>query len=227
MSKQDRQGARTPADLERKYSFGKSFAEVMGFASDAQDAAREATDAAASAAGAVGELDKKLTQEEIFNRLTNNGQAHGIYRDPETGEIYINASYLASGVISSADGTVQIDLGNNKVIIATSISGRVGKLELDADGIIGYGWDSVSSAYYKTLRIDPGGKTAGNVEEYTMITSESSGAGLAVASGKVGTPTLLGSPVSGTEIRGTSIKIGGKTVSWKDNGDGTFTLVGG
>ena len=36
MSKQDRQGVRTPADLERKYNFGKTFAEVMGMASDAQ-----------------------------------------------------------------------------------------------------------------------------------------------------------------------------------------------
>lgn len=27
MSKQDRQGVRTPADLERKYSFGQSFAQ--------------------------------------------------------------------------------------------------------------------------------------------------------------------------------------------------------
>lgn len=36
MSKQDRQGARTPADLERKYNFGKTFAELMGLALDAQ-----------------------------------------------------------------------------------------------------------------------------------------------------------------------------------------------
>lgn len=35
--KQDRQGARTPADLERKYQFGKRFAEIMGVALDAQN----------------------------------------------------------------------------------------------------------------------------------------------------------------------------------------------
>lgn len=35
--KQDRQGARTPADLERKYKFGKQFAEIMGIATDARD----------------------------------------------------------------------------------------------------------------------------------------------------------------------------------------------
>lgn len=37
MSKQDRQGARTPADLERKYNFGKTFAEILGIATDARD----------------------------------------------------------------------------------------------------------------------------------------------------------------------------------------------
>lgn len=36
--KMDRQGARTPADLERKYQFGKRFAEIMGVALDAQKA---------------------------------------------------------------------------------------------------------------------------------------------------------------------------------------------
>lgn len=37
MSKQDRQGARTAADLERRYNFGKTFAEVLGIASDTRD----------------------------------------------------------------------------------------------------------------------------------------------------------------------------------------------
>lgn len=41
MSKQDRQGARTPADLERKYNFGKTFAELMGLALDAQKSVRQ------------------------------------------------------------------------------------------------------------------------------------------------------------------------------------------
>lgn len=37
MSKQDRQGVRTAADLERKYNFDKTFAELMGIATDARD----------------------------------------------------------------------------------------------------------------------------------------------------------------------------------------------
>lgn len=47
--KQDRQGARTLADLERKYNFGRSFAEVIGIATDARNA--------------TAELDKKLAKE--------------------------------------------------------------------------------------------------------------------------------------------------------------------
>lgn len=47
--KQDRQGARTLADLERKYNFGRNFAEVIGIATDARNAATK--------------LDEKLTKE--------------------------------------------------------------------------------------------------------------------------------------------------------------------
>jgi hypothetical protein len=35
--KQDRQGVRTVTDLERKYNFGKTFAELLGIANDARD----------------------------------------------------------------------------------------------------------------------------------------------------------------------------------------------
>lgn len=45
MSKQDRQGVRTPADIERKYNLGnltKSFADYMGVASDERDAVERA-----------------------------------------------------------------------------------------------------------------------------------------------------------------------------------------
>jgi hypothetical protein len=40
--KQDRQGARTVQDLERKYQFNRKFSEVMGVASDAKSSADSA-----------------------------------------------------------------------------------------------------------------------------------------------------------------------------------------
>lgn len=85
-SKQDRTYARTATDLERKYNFGKSFGEVYGLIDEAKRIAKEAEDA-------VNNLDTELDQEEVFNRLTNNGQAQGIYRT-EDGDIYINGKYV-------------------------------------------------------------------------------------------------------------------------------------
>lgn len=89
-SKQDRQGARTPADLERKYNFGKTFEEVYGIAKSAQKSASEAT-------VYVDKLDNSLNQEEIFKRLTTNDNGEkmqGVFM--EDGEMYINAKYIAN-----------------------------------------------------------------------------------------------------------------------------------
>lgn len=91
--KQDRQAPRNPTQLEHKYGFGRQFAEVMGVATDAQQR--------------VVRLDAGLTQEEIMNRLTNHGAAQGIYRTDE-GEIFMNGSYIKSGLVE-AD---RIDTGN-------------------------------------------------------------------------------------------------------------------
>lgn len=92
-SKQDGVNPRTASDIERKYNFGKSFAEVMGYASTAQKAAETAQEAANKANQALDGLD----QEAIFNLLTNNSEEQGIYR--KDGKIYINASYIKSGTI--------------------------------------------------------------------------------------------------------------------------------
>ncbi|WP_303251635.1 phage tail spike protein [uncultured Senegalimassilia sp.] len=42
--------------------------------------------------------DELLTQTEVFNRLTNNGATKGIYMT--NGQLYVNATYLKSGIIS-------------------------------------------------------------------------------------------------------------------------------
>lgn len=86
--KQDRTGARTPADIERKYNFSKSFSEVMGIATDARTKAE-------TASKKVTELDENLTAEEIFNRLTDNGEKQGVFTY-ENGEVYINAKYITA-----------------------------------------------------------------------------------------------------------------------------------
>ena len=62
--KQDRVYTRTAAQLKQEMNFGESFAEVMGIATDARKAAELAQDAAENPSA-------KLTQDEIFNLLTD------------------------------------------------------------------------------------------------------------------------------------------------------------
>lgn len=71
----------------------------------------------------VDSVDKKLTQEDIFNRLTNNGASQGMFI--EDGNVYFNATYIKSGEIStdliksgklsSKDGSVYFDLNNSEI----------------------------------------------------------------------------------------------------------------
>lgn len=68
LSKQDRQGARTPADLERRHAFGRSFAEVAGIASDARTQAENAS--VATAAEVINAINTSAEVIEIkSNRL--------------------------------------------------------------------------------------------------------------------------------------------------------------
>lgn len=71
----------------------------------------------------IDAVDKKLTQEDIFNRLTNNGASQGMFI--EDGNVYFNATYIKSGEIStdliksgklsSKDGSVYFDLNNSEI----------------------------------------------------------------------------------------------------------------
>lgn len=68
---------------------------------------------------AVDDLNKALTQEDIFNRLTNNGKTQGIYI--ENGDLYVNATYIKSGKLTlggknNEHGTLEIIDNSGKVI---------------------------------------------------------------------------------------------------------------
>lgn len=83
---------------------------------------------------AISEYDTSLGQPEIFNKLTNNGKNKGIYI--QNGELYVNASYILSGVlagklingkglnVTDKDGqvTLKIDDYGNVYIKATEFS---------------------------------------------------------------------------------------------------------
>lgn len=59
------------------------------------------------------DLDENLDQREVFNRLTNNGQTQGIYLSG--GLLYINASYIETGIISDRLGRNTWNLSTGKL----------------------------------------------------------------------------------------------------------------
>lgn len=246
MSKQDRVASRTAEDVERKYNFGKTFAEVFGLAEDARNAAEVAQNAANEATEAVGGLD----QTEIFNLLTNNGELKGLFM--KDGELYINASYLVTGVIKSENGKLVIDLsGATEPTFNTGISTNGLTIRGDSAGAQNlvkiealknsYGSWQAQGTFYST-----NGKSLVSLTESFSTDGVPIGSGMRFSSqdnsrslnvyasnGLCGVSLFKdGSSIGALQVLsdGTSNltinKINGKTVSWKDNGDGTFTLIG-
>lgn len=248
MSKQDRQGPRTPAALEQKYQFGKSFAEMFGLATDAQNAAEQAKEALAG-----------LTQQEIFNRLTNNGEDHGLYL--QEGKIYFNAQYIMSGTFTTQaevflePGLEELDtMVNHYLGIEPIPSSRIALYDFNNDGIVNtVDWMLCLQAMNRyesladwsgavkstvTVTIDAGTKAItvtgtnmwGREIEYFF---GAEGAKIDTLQGNVAVTGKLsvGGAVrfegNGSEAK-MAIGFDGtpKSISWKDNGDGTFTLIG-
>lgn len=79
---------------------------------------------------------EKVTQEELFNKLTNNGTAQGLFF--VNGQIFINAAYLASGtiqadliksgVLASKDGSFNLNLDTGEF----TITGMASQADLNA-----------------------------------------------------------------------------------------------
>ncbi len=78
---------------------------VNTYLSNARSAqhAIEQQDAKSMAQGLLNNYDDAMTQMKIFNLLTNNGAEQGIYM--KDNKVYINASYLAAGIIADITNT--------------------------------------------------------------------------------------------------------------------------
>lgn len=68
---------------------------------------------------AVDDLDTSLDQQEVFNRLTNNGKAQGIIL--QNGQLYINAEYIQSlilkvGGVNNENGTFEVYNGSGVLV---------------------------------------------------------------------------------------------------------------
>lgn len=159
------------------------------------------------------------TQQDIFNKLTQNGKLQGLYM--KDGQLYVNASYLMSGVIDAA----VVKVVN---LIAEKLTSTMDKSTLSIDGseirltMEGCG-DTVSlrnwsdgTPYLYMRQYDDDGKEVGR-SQFGACRMQIGGTWASPILGFYTSPegeaTLS---LSGTE----------KTISWKNNGDGTFTLIG-
>ena len=256
MSKQDRVAPRTAADIERKYNFRQTFAEFAGLVSDAEKAAMEAEAAAKAASDAVKNLNNELDQDEIFNRLTNNGQSQGIYREGDN--IYVNASYIKGGKIVVEGETYLRPTFEDCVKMLQSVyfpdsSPQKPFYDVDGNGVIdkddailalkaAKGEVNLSTLVLLqkspvTITIDP----ANPEETIKMVGVNMWGSEIVSVFGinQTRLPPVYGDLLVGRDlfISGSAnfntLSLGefgqnqeAKTLSWKDNGDGTFTLIG-
>lgn len=96
--------ALTAAMYEYKAAYSKHATAVKSYLAAAEAArhAIEQQDAADYADGILDDYDDRMNQQEIFNRLTDNGATQGIYMSG--GKVYINATYMATGIIADKAG---------------------------------------------------------------------------------------------------------------------------
>ena len=82
--------------------------------------------------------DANISQYGIFNLLTNNSEIQGMILDEETGDIYINASFIRSGVltiggVNSENSTLQILDSEGNVCVQAGTDGiKILKGEVNA-----------------------------------------------------------------------------------------------
>lgn len=76
----------------------------------------------------VNTFEKSLTQQYIFNKLTDGGKLQGIYMSNNL--LYVNATYLRSGIISGARSYWNLDSG----IFSMSDANGVETVHLDGNG---------------------------------------------------------------------------------------------
>lgn len=91
----------------------------------ANETASSAKDTADTANKAVTNLDNSLTQQEIFNRLTNNGETQGIYL--KDGKLYVNGSYIATGIITDKTGKNKWNLDTGELSITATSTATEGE----------------------------------------------------------------------------------------------------
>lgn len=166
----------------------------------------------------IDAVDKKLTQEDIFNRLTNNGASQGMFI--EDGNVYFNASYIATGMLTSQNKNSVYNLADGTFTITNEHSDPapnvVTKTVLTPDGLEVYTADNLSfelKNYHNQNLGDWARMKLGDDNNYIIFDphegiSTSFGVNIYYAEGTTGNP-------HGIEIKGTAAS-GNRKISLLD-----------
>lgn len=166
----------------------------------------------------IDAVDKKLTQEDIFNRLTNNGASQGMFI--EDGNVYFNASYIATGMLTSQNKNSVYNLVDGTFTITNEHSDPapnvVTKTVLTPDGLEVYTANNLSfelKNYHNQNLGDWARMKLGDDNNYIIFDphrgiSTSFGVNIYYAEGTTGQPC-------GIEIKGTAAS-GNRKISLLD-----------
>ena len=147
---------------------------------------------------------------------------NGLYYSAWTIDGTFNADFIKAGSIESYDGALKINLSDGDFSFLASQGESPEKYAFDPFwGFVGYGYDNVTGELVRSLRITPGRRTQVGVRSSTMVSTFDD-----MPISIMGGSTSLGSSGTRTDIEGSPLRILYKSVSWKDNGDGTYTLIG-
>lgn len=147
---------------------------------------------------------------------------NGPYYSAWTIDGTFNADFIKAGSIESYDGALKINLSDGDFSFLASQGESPAKYAFDPFwGFVGYGYDNVTGDLVRSLRITPGRRTQVGVMSSTVVSTFDD-----MPISIMGGSTSLGSSGTRTDIEGSPLRILYKSVSWKSNGDGTYTLIG-
>lgn len=172
--KQDRAAPRTVADIERKYNFGKSFAEVMGLIDDT----REEVDSAYS------ELRSEITEQSTSIRRDTEQIVMQATQTVEQVEKSVNESL--DGVNESIDElTTAVETRMTAEEVTITVQQEIAKGVDRVETKTGYVFDS------EGLKISKSGEQMSNLLDNTGMYVKRSGTDILVANDKGVTATDL------------------------------------
>lgn len=167
----------------------------------------------AYANNAASDAVESQTQDDIFNKLTNNGETQGIYLEQDPSDkkmkLYLNATYMKLGKLTDGKGNNYWDLDTGEFKLSPSGT-KVGDQTL-ANYVSSYNSDSFASASAD----DVFNKLTNNGRVYGITMS---GNGLYINASYINAGTLTVRDTSGTtlfsaSIANNSVQIAGFTVS--------------